>query len=139
MKNQSVRIFLAKSFVLSAVVCMLFSFSLAPTANKYTNTKNLASMQVKYLGGDNTALHFYVKYDNKSGNTFRLLVLDETGEVLYQDNYSTKDFEKKIKTPRLTETDYVTFLIKPAKEIAEISYKVKVTTKVVDDHSVVKN
>lgn len=96
-------------------------------------------MQVKYLGGDNTALHFYVKYDNKSGNTFRLLVLDETGEVLYQDNYSTKDFEKKIKTPRLTETDYVTFLIKPSKEIAEISYKVKVTTKVVDDHSVVKN
>jgi hypothetical protein len=139
MKNQSVRIFLAKVFLLSAVVCILSSFSLAPAVNKVTHTINLASMQVKYLGGDNTALNFYVKYDNKSGKTFRLLVLDEAGEVLYQDNYSTKDFEKKIKTPRLTETDYVIFLIKPAKEIAEISYKVKVTTKVVDDHSIVKN
>ena len=139
MKSRLVRILLAKTLISGAVACILFPFSLVSAAQEYVSTDNLASMQVKYLGGDNTALHFYVKYDNKSGNTFRLLVLDETGEVLYQDNYTSKDFEKKIKTPRLTETDYVIFLIKPAKEIAEISYKVKVTTKVVDDHSVVKN
>lgn len=125
------RILWVKIFVITTAACMLFAFAPPPA--------HLSAMQVKYLGGDNTALHFYVKYDNKSGNTFRLLVLDETGEVLYQNNYTAKDFEKKIRTPRLTETDYVIFLIKPAKENAELSYKVKVTTKVVDEHSDVKN
>lgn len=139
MKNRLVRFIVARVILSGVAASMICPFSLTTVAQEYAGAENLASMQVRYLGGDNSALHFYVKYDNKPGNTFRLLVLDESGEILYQDNYSTRDFEKKIKTPRLTETDYVIFLIKPAKEIAEISYKVKVTTKVVDDHSIVKN
>jgi hypothetical protein len=138
MKMQLVRIFLVKTFMTSAAACMLFPFSLV-IAQENVSMRSLSAMQVKYLGGDNTALHFYVKYENKSRSIFRLLVLDETGEVLYQNNYAAKDFKKKIKTPRLTETDYVIFLVKPAKENTELSYKVKVTTKVVDNHSVVKN
>jgi hypothetical protein len=97
-------------------------------------------MQVKYLGGDNEALFFSVKYENKTGNPFKLLVLDETtGDPLFQDNYSAKDFEKKFKIPRLTDTDYVTFLIRSAKENIQLSYKVKVTTKVVDETVFLKN
>ena len=90
-----------------------------------------APLQVKFLGGDNEALFFDVKYDNKAGYTFRLSVLDETGEACFQDNYSARDFEKKLKIPRLTDTDYVIFLIRSAKANIQLSYKVKVTTKVV--------
>jgi hypothetical protein len=62
-----------------------------------------------------------------------LLVLDENGEPCFQDSYSAKDFEKKIKIPRLTDTDYVIFLIRSAKDNIQLSYKVKVTTKVEDE------
>ena len=46
-------------------------------------------------------------------------------------DYPTRESEKKIKIPRLTDTDYVIFLIGSAKANIQLSYKVNVTTKVV--------
>ena len=129
-----------KSLTAAVAVFALLLFSFTSVKNGSVSESNIsASIQVKYLGGDNEALFFKVKYDNKAGSKFKLLALDETGEALFQDNYSTKDFEKKIKIPRLTETDYVIFLLKSPKENVELCYKVKVTTKVVDNVLVAKN
>lgn len=115
-------------------------FSLSVSAQQTINEENSSAVQVKYLGGDNDALFFNVKYDNAAGDNFKLLVLDEsTGEALFQDNYSTRTFEKKLKIPRLTDTDYVTFLIRSAKANKQLRYKVKVTTKVVDGTVFLKN
>jgi hypothetical protein len=131
-KNQYV-----KSLVTTAAALVLLAFS--PATSIRENADNTSALQVKFLGGDNQALLFNVKYDNKAGNTFRLSVLDENGEACFQDNYSARDFEKKIKIPRLTDTDYVIFLIRSAKENIQLSYKVKVTTKVVDETVFLKN
>jgi hypothetical protein len=102
----------------------------------YSQLESLASspIQVKYLGGDNESLQFNVKYENKSAGSFRLLALNESGEIWFQENYrtSSRDFDKKLTIPRITETEYVIFLLRTANE-PEISFKVKVTTKVVDD------
>ena len=124
---------LVKGFVTFIAVFALFIFSLTASAQDSANPESASALHVKYLGGDNEALFFDVKYDNKTGNTFRLLVLDENGEPCFQDSYSAKDFEKKIKIPRLTDTDYVIFLIRSAKDNIQLSYKVKVTTKVEDE------
>lgn len=126
-----------KGLVATAVAFALLSFS--PFPSSLDSADNTSALQVKFLGGDNEALLFNVKYDNKAGNTFRLSVLDENGEACFQDNYSARDFEKKIKIPRLTDTDYVIFLIRSAKENIQLSYKVKVTTKVVDETVYLKN
>jgi hypothetical protein len=120
-------------------VLFLFAFSPVTPTQKFINAESSTALQVKFLGGDNQALFFDVKYDNKAGSTFKLLALDETGEPCFQNNYSSKDFEKKIKIPRLTDTDYVIFLIRSAKENIQLSYKVKVTTKVVDETVFLKN
>ena len=95
--------------------------------------ENAPEMQVKYLAGDNDALLFNLKYENTSGSNFKLMVLNETGDVLFQNNYSGKKFKKRLKLARLTDTDGVTFLIKPARENIQLSYKVKVRKKVMDD------
>jgi hypothetical protein len=124
--------------VLAVAICMPFSFSMKANASgEPVNTSVLAALQVKYIGGDNDALFFDIKYDNKKGKSFKLVVLDETGEALFEDNYS-KGLDKKIKVPRLTDSEHVIFLIKSVKEKTELSYKVKVTTKVVDDAMIVK-
>jgi hypothetical protein len=130
---------LVKIFVTFIAVLALFTFSLTASAQESANAENSSALQVKYLGGDNEALFFNVKYDNKTGNTFRLLVLDENDEPCFQDSYSVKDFERKIKIPRLTDTDYVIFLIRSAKDNIQLSYKVKVTTKVDDETVFLKN
>jgi hypothetical protein len=107
--------------------------------NIITIPSSYSAMEVKYLGGDNESLFFNVKYENKNGSAFRLLAVDETGEPCFQDDYASKGFEKRIKITRLTDTDYVIFLIRSAKENIQLSYKVKVTTKVVDETFIVKN
>ena len=122
------------SFSLPAFVFVILSPM--SSVNKPTSA---ADLQVRFLGGDNQALFFDVKYDNKTGSTFKLLALDETGAACFQNKYSVKDFDKKIKVPRLTDTDYVIFLIRSAKENIQLSYKVKVTTKVVDETVFLKN
>ena len=128
------------SLIRNSFVGILALFSITGEAQESVSTDAPSVMQVKYLGGDNDALFFNVKYDNKSGNTFKLLVLDESiDEALFQENYSARDFDKKFKIPRLTDTDYVTFLIRSAKENIQLSYKVKVTTKVVDETVFLKN
>jgi hypothetical protein len=88
----------------------LFIYSLTAVSQESASAENSSALQVKYLGGDNEALL-----------------------VCFQDNYSAKDFEKKIKIPRLTDTDYVIFLIRSAKDNIQLSYKVKVATKVADE------
>ena len=128
-----------KSLVLAIPSFVLLIISSAASTQEFVSEESSTALQVKFLGGDNEALFFEVKYNNKTGHTFRLSVLDATGEACFQDNYSTRDFEKKIKIPRLTDTDYVIFLIRSAKENIQLSYKVKVTTKVVDETVFLKN
>jgi hypothetical protein len=126
------------ALALSFPASILFIFS--PSLVKETgSTKISSSLQVKFLGGNNQALFFDVKYDNKAGNPFKLVALDETGEACFQDKYSARLFDKKIKVTRLTDTDYVIFLVRSAKENIQLSYKVKVTTKVVDETLFLKN
>ncbi|MBC7875122.1 MAG: hypothetical protein H7Y01_14055 [Ferruginibacter sp.] len=139
MKKSLMKGLLTKCLTGGIFACMFLLVSFSPATTDSVSAENIsASIQVKYLGGDNEALFFKVKYDNKAGNKFKLLALDESGAAVFQDNFSAKDFEKKIKIPRLTETDYVIFLFKSPKENVELSYKVKVTTKVVDNAMLVK-
>ena len=128
-----------KSWVFTIPASVLLIISPVASTREIAGEETSSALQVKFLGGDNDVLFFDVKYDNNAGHTFRLSVLDETGEACFQDNYSARDFEKKIKIPRLTDTDYVIFLIRSAKENIQLSYKVKVTTKVVDETVFLKN
>lgn len=105
----------------------------AAFSQQLATAENSPQMEVRYLAGDNDALLFNLKYENTSGNNFKLMVLNETGEVLFQNNYSGKNFKKRLKLARLTDTEGVTFLIRPAEENIQLSYKVKVKKKVADD------
>jgi hypothetical protein len=134
MKLRKVRTFPIRTLITSVVILLPFSFSISnASAGVHFNVSDASVLQVKYLGGDNDALFFNVKYENSAGNSFKLLVLEEnTGDALFQHSYSSRDFDKKLKIPRLTDTDYVTFLIRSAKQNIQLSYKVRVTTKVDD-------
>jgi hypothetical protein len=137
------RVSLAKTIFFKTVLTIMaallpFTFSMRLSAQEPVDIETLTALRVKFIGGDNEAMFFNVKYNNKDGSNFKLQVLDETGEALFEDNYS-KDIDQKLKVPRLTDSGHVIFLIKSTKETTELSYKVKVTTKVVDEPMVVKN
>lgn len=129
LKNQAgKKIRLASLATLSFLLFSATAFSQQPATQD-----NAGAMQVKYLAADNEAMFFNLKYNNDSGNKFKLMVLNGTGEVLFQNDYSGKKLRKRIRLARLTDTDDVTFLIKPAKEDIQLTCKVKVKSKVVDE------
>lgn len=125
------------------VTILLTTLLIAISVNKVNAQQtaikeNPDEIKVKYIDGDNDALHFNLKYNNEDGKDFKLMVVNETGDILFQDNYTGKKFKKKLKLPRLTDASNITFLIKPAKKNIQLSYKIKVTDKVEDSNSLVQ-
>ena len=118
--------------VATILLCLLTS---SLFSQQLAINENPPEMKVRYIEGDNDILLFNLKYDNNSGSGFKLMVLNETGEVMFQQSYSGKNFRKKIRLTRLTDTDDVTFLIRSPKKDIQLSYKVKVPSKVVDNAS----
>jgi hypothetical protein len=97
------------------------------------NAEDRQTMQVKYLGTDNDALLLNVKYSNAGSKRFSLYIYNETGEILYRNNYSAENFDKKFSIPRLADSESVTFLIRSANGVTLQSYTVKSTTKLTDE------
>jgi hypothetical protein len=114
------------------MVIMLISFCLPAFTQQIRIQENSPAMRVKYIEGNKDALLFNLKYINSSGNDFKLMVLGEGGEILFQENYSGKKIKKKIRLARLTDNDGVIFLIRPAKENLQLSCTVKVPDKIDD-------
>lgn len=129
----------SKSVATVFVILFLLLFSSKTFAQFPAIEENSREIKVKYLDGDNDALFFNVKYNNDSGNDFKLMVLGETGEVLFQNNYSGKKFKKNFRLPRLTDTAGVTFLIRPVRSSIQLSCKVQVPNKVADEITIADN
>lgn len=118
------------TLLLTALCITLFFNSIK--AQQTAIKENPDEIKIKYIDGDNEALHFNLKYANEDGHDFKLMVVNETGDILFQDNYSGKKFKKKLKLPRLTDASNITFLIKPVKKNIQLRYKIKVGDKVED-------
>lgn len=124
---------------ITLTVLLLISASIPAFSQQIKVQENSPAIKVKYLQGSKDALLFNLKYDNLSGNKFNLMVLGEGGEVLFQKNYSGKKLRKKIRLTRLTDTEGVIFLIRPAQEFLQLSCTVKVPSKVQDLPSALEN
>ncbi|MBL7744343.1 MAG: hypothetical protein JNN00_12780 [Chitinophagaceae bacterium] len=131
MRMSLAKTFFGKTAITAVAALMPFTF-IAKASQDPFDAESLSAFRVKFLGGDNEELLFDVKYNNKERSNFRLLVLDETGEALYEDSYS-KDLDKKLSVPRMTDSEHVTFVVKSIKENTEFSFRVKITTRVADD------
>src|SRR5688572_19903119 len=91
-----------RRMAITLTVLLMISFSLPVFSQQIMIQENSPAIKVKYLQGSKDALLFNLKYDNLSGNDFNLMVLSESGEVLFQQNYSGKKIRKKIRLARLT-------------------------------------
>ena len=138
MKVSSLKPILLKTLATVLAVFIPFALAIKSAAQEPGDIDVLRAFRVKFLGGDNEALLFNVKYNNKDRSSYKLLVLDETGEALFEDSYS-KDLDKKLTIPRLTDSEHVIFIVKSENDSDELHYKVRITTRVVDDAIVSRN
>ncbi len=143
MKNQSVNN-TAKTIFLGAILSV--ATLLATTAKAASISGNPASVdsvstkaEIRYVGLDaDELLSFTVKYNNPSGRRFNLLVLDESGESLFNGVYNDKKFNKAFKLPAAS-VNNLTFMIQGVKENYKEVFNIDVNTRQITDVVVSKN
>ena len=119
----------ARVVLLASIFCAATSFSNFRTGAMDEHS----SMEVKYLRGDNETLVFNLRYENPFAKSVRLVALSESGDVWFQEKYRMSgELERRVSIPRLTDTQYMTFVIRSSVDENELTYRVKVPTKIED-------
>ncbi len=139
MKKQSLNT-IAKRFFLGNILAAMFFLS--ASANTVTTVIPAVDpskkIEVKYVGIEKDNLFFKVKFNNESGKSFKIFILDEFGEIIFQDKFSDKLFDKKFIFPETLDVNKLTFLIQTDKGTYKEIFNVKVNMHTVAEVSVTK-
>lgn len=141
MKKQSLNTIAKRFFLGNILAAMFFLSASAHTANTSASVVDPTNKktEVKYVGTAANNLIFNVTINNESGKAFKVFVLDENGETLFQERYSEKLFDKKFVFPGTQDVNKLTFLIQSDKGTFKEIFDVKVSTHEVAEVSVKKN
>jgi len=123
--------------VATLVSAVSFSAMAAPATSK--NGKNDKSTQnhIQYVGTTNDGIVFNVKYDNTDAANFDLVIKNGYGDIVYQQTFSDKNFDKKVVLVKEPGDAHLTFIIKGADTYKQ-SFDITTVTRTVED-VVVKN
>ncbi|HMH33350.1 MAG TPA: hypothetical protein VK543_09990 [Puia sp.] len=87
------------SVVATAVVLLVSnpvnSFA-SPVKDKKITQPIDGQVSVKYTGSNAKTVVFHLTFDNIKGETFSLLIKNDVGDVVYQEQFSTVNFDKNI-------------------------------------------
>jgi hypothetical protein len=139
MKKQSINTIAKRFFLGNLLAAMFFLSASANTVDtKVSTTDPTKKIEVKYVGTEKDNLFFNVKFNNESGKTFKVYILDEVGEVIFSEKYSEKAFDKKFVFPASMDINKLTFLIQSEKGSYKEIFDVVFNTNTVSEVSVTK-
>jgi hypothetical protein len=94
-------------------------------------TENQVS--VNFVGTTDNSAVFHLKFENKTGEKFFLIVKNDAGEIVYQNAYNDVVFERNIRIENESSDIHPTFVIRNASGQVERKFSVvnKVSEKVV--------
>lgn len=129
--NKQVLKFGSRVIILAGLVGTLSFSSFA------ANKENEASI-VQYTGTTEKGIVFNVKYENADASSFSLIIKNEYGDVVFQQQYSDKNFDKKVLLTKEPGDARLTFIIKSGSTNLKQSFDITTSTRTVED-VVVKN
>lgn len=137
MKKQSFTSSLyTKTFFLLLTAASLGSLPAgAQTSLEKTGIENPAV--VKYLGTAHNRSVFQVQLDNESGERFVVSIKDAEGNLLFQETYRDKKFDKKFLVETADAEPKLLFMIRNNKSIDQV-FSVNRETRVIEDIVVTK-
>jgi len=126
---------IAKRFLLSNLFAVIFLLSAnATTVSKNETDPMSKNVEVKFVGTTAENIFFNVKFNNETGKSFRVFVLDENGEPLFQEKYSDKLFDKRFIFQNDQDLNKLTFMIQTNngsfKEIFDIKFSTQIIAEV---------
>jgi hypothetical protein len=136
MKTRKNRNSVVKTIAATATAVLLFSVnpvsSFAGTSkekhSKSENTISETQVDVQYIGSDESAFTFKVKFDNSAAQKFTLIVKNDEGDIIYRKEYSDVHFSRTIRLVK-SEIDTTeinpTFAVRIGKGSVERSFSVE--------------
>ncbi len=91
---------------------------------------------VTYLGSGEEEMSFNMKYENAVGDKCRVTVLDSNGEILFDEVFSDKKFNKTFKVP--SELGKLTFVVRNMKTKAQKKIDISTERRFVEEVSVTR-
>ena len=127
-----------KAMLVAALVSAVsFSAMAAPATSKNDKSDKTAQNNIQYVGSTDNGIVFNVKYDNTDFAKFDLIIKNEYGEVVYQQTFNDRNFDRRVMLVKEPGDARLTFIIKGA-ETYKQSFDITTVTKTVED-VVVKN
>ena len=93
-------------------------------------------VSINFVGATENSMVFHLKFENKTGERFTLIVKNDAGEIVYQNSYTDSLFERNIRILNEASDIHPTFVIRTASGQVErkfsvaniVSEKLEVTT-----------
>ncbi len=132
MKKQAFKFGFKRFIVLSGLVSVLTVTS--SISVKATNKNTVpAESTIQYVGTNEKGIVFNVKYDNPTETKFNLTIKNEVGDIVFMQQYTDKNFDKKIILAKEPGEAHVIFSIKSASTDYKQSFDISTTTKEVEE------
>jgi hypothetical protein len=124
------------SLFLSATLFFHASASNAQVATTTGKTDDASAASVTFIGSQDGDYIFDVQFDNASGDSYYVAVVDDSGNTLFKGLYSDKKFDKKFKLPAGEEINKVSFVIRNIRSKNVYTYAVAAKERQVEEVSV---
>lgn len=117
---------ISKAVAVAAAFALIVSNPLNTLANTTGNEKsarlNDEQVSVQYAGTRNNNFAFSVQFENATGQKFQLIVKNDDGDVVYQEQYNDVHFAKTILLPKDLGEIHPTIIIRTGNQQVEHSF-----------------
>ncbi|HTS44699.1 MAG TPA: hypothetical protein VMH01_09900 [Puia sp.] len=107
-----------------------------PIMEKKISPLSEDQVNVQYAGSDETSFIFHVNFDNPAAQKFSLVIKNDDGIVVYENQFSDVHFNKTVRVIKEGTDIHPTFIIRTANR--EIKRSFSVNTKYTEDVEVTK-
>jgi|SRR5688572_24517365 len=96
------------------------------------STEPVSPVAVRHLGNTTETMNFQVKYDNETGNKFSVIIRDQDNNILFQEYYTDKKFDKKFTLPKV-DNNKVIIQVRNAKDNSLQTFEVNTNVRTVEE------
>lgn len=118
----------ALALSVSSAATPSFARDTVPNEKKEAATLSDKQVTVDYVSYVNNAVVFRVMVDNPAGISFRLVIKNDAGDILYNGSYSDTHFEKAIHLVKEEDEISPVFIIRSGRQQIERTFRVTTAT-----------
>ena len=122
-------------FAVTVLVCSSMAARAQAVQAAYTTPAVIAPV-VTYLGSGDDQMSFNMKYDNASGGKFFVIVKDSEGEVMFNQSFKDKTFNKTFKVP--ADMGKLSFVVRDVTSKTEKKIEISTERRFVEEVSVTR-